>query len=102
MSYRIVSYRAKAEKADENQRLIGDVFRELQQTQPSGLRYAVLRLEDDSFIHLLWTGDESASLTSLPSFQAFVDRVEDRQVAPAVHRAVSVVGNYGVLNGVLK
>ena len=97
MSYKIVSYSTKAGKADENQRLIGDVFRELHETQPSGLRYAVLRLEDDTFMHLVWTGAESASLTSLASFEAFVDRAEDRQVAPALHRAVSVVGNYGVL-----
>ena len=97
MSYKIISYSTKAGKADENQRLIADVFRELHETQPDGVRYAVLRLEDGTFMHIVSNATEGTPLTSLASFEAFQDRIEDRQAAPALRRMVTVVGNYGVL-----
>lgn len=73
------------------------MFRELRERQPNGVRYAVLRLEDGTFMHLVSTATEGTPLTSLASFEAFQDRIEDRQAAPALHRMATVVGNYGVL-----
>src|SRR5262249_55091913 len=44
MPQRLVRYRVKPEKIEENQRLIVDVFRELHAKSPPDVRYLVLKL----------------------------------------------------------
>jgi hypothetical protein len=46
MKRTLVRYKAKPEMAHENERLITDVFRELQAKAPDGVRYATLRPDD--------------------------------------------------------
>ena len=41
--------------ADKNAELVAAVFAELKAARPEGLRYLTLRLEDDTFIHLVET-----------------------------------------------
>ena len=41
-----------AEAADENQRRVEGVFAELEETKPDNVSYLVLRLADDSFVHV--------------------------------------------------
>ncbi|WP_221096245.1 hypothetical protein [Rhizobium bangladeshense] len=48
-----IRYRTRPESADENQRLIEEVFRELTEKAPSGVKYAALRLDESVFLHLL-------------------------------------------------
>lgn len=97
MSYRIITYSTKAETANENQRLIAGVFEELREKRPDGVRYAVLRLEDHTFMHVISTETDGTPITSLESFEAFAGRIEDRQTAPSVRRAATIIGNYGLL-----
>ena len=40
------------EAADENQRRVEGVFTELEATKPDNVSYLVLRLADDSFVHV--------------------------------------------------
>ena len=50
---KVVRYRTKPEHADENERLVRDVFAELAETDPDGLHYATFRLDDGvSFVHV--------------------------------------------------
>jgi hypothetical protein len=42
----VICYKTKAESADENQRLVEDVYAELATLDPGGMRYVTLRLED--------------------------------------------------------
>ena len=44
MKRMLVRYKTKPESADENQRLIENVFAELRAKVPAGVHYAVLRL----------------------------------------------------------
>lgn len=96
MPRRVIRYQTNPDKADENQRYIEVVFSELQRMTPAGVRYAVLRLEDGTFVHLV-DNDDSAILTRLPSFQAFQSglsaRISDK---PLVREAV-LIGNYRML-----
>ena len=49
---KVVRYRTKSDRAEENERLIREVFAELAEEQPAGLRYAAFRLDDGvSFVH---------------------------------------------------
>jgi hypothetical protein len=57
MKRTLVRYKTKPEQAEENARLIGKVFQELQATSPDGVRYLVLRLGDGTFLHFVETAD---------------------------------------------
>lgn len=96
----VISYKAKPELADRNAELIAAVFAELKDAKPAGVRYLVLRLEDDSFVHFVAIEAEdgsSAALTKLPSFQAFQSGIRDRCAEPPLARGVRIVGNYRML-----
>src|SRR5262249_51052000 len=61
----VVRYQTRPEAADENARLIADVFRELEAKAPEGLRYLVLRLADGGFVHVVEQAEGAPSLTTL-------------------------------------
>src|SRR5258706_202993 len=52
MKWTVVRYKAKPERADENQRLSEAVLRELAERAPPGVSYTVLRLADGTFLHV--------------------------------------------------
>ena len=97
MKWTLVRYRAKPDQADENQRLSAAVFGELRKTAPAGLRYAVFRLPDDSFIHLAALEEGAAPLSALETFRAFSNGVRDRCAEPPLAAQPVLVGNYGML-----
>jgi hypothetical protein len=93
----VVRYQAKPERADENQRLIEAVFAELDERQPEGFTYKVLRLEDGvSFIHVAIEHDvdDAGSLQEVPAFQAFVAGIAERCDVPPLAMGATVVGGY--------
>ena len=94
----VIRYRAKREMADRNAELVAAVFAELRAAQPEGLRYLSLRLEDDTFIHLVENADDGPSpLPKLASFAAFQNGIRERCAEPPVPKGVTVVGNYRML-----
>ena len=82
----VIRYRTKPEMADRNAELVAAVFAELKAAQPEGLRYLSLRLEDDTFIHVVETAaDDGASpLPKLPAFAAFQSGIRERCAEPPV------------------
>lgn len=92
----VVRYKTSPEKADENARLIERVFEELQATRPDGVRYAALRLDDDTFVHIAEAGDDNP-IPKLKAFQAFQSGIKDRCVEPPNPQGAKVVGNYRML-----
>ena len=95
----VIRYKAKPEMADRNAELVAAVFAELKAAQPEGLRYMSLRLEDDTFIHVVETAaDDGASpLPKLPAFAAFQSGIRERCAEPPVAKGATVVGNYRML-----
>ncbi len=97
MKTTVVRYQAKPERADENQKLIEDVFADLDERKPSGFTYKVFRLEDGvSFVHVVTELDDDHpdSLQDVPAFGRFVAEIGDRcEVAPVASGA-TVVGGY--------
>ena len=56
MSKTVVTYKTTPEKADENAELVERVFKELNEKDPGGIRYATFRLADGvSFVHIAET-----------------------------------------------
>jgi len=90
----VVRYTVKPDKVEENRTLIDQVFRELQSKTPDGVRYMVLQLADDSFLHVAETDDEAAGLPGLAAFQAFRHGLAERWIEPPQSREAAIVGNY--------
>jgi hypothetical protein len=97
MKTTVVRYRAKPDRADENQTLIEAVFAELEERQPEGFTYKVFRLEDAvSFIHVVIEHDvdQPDSLQDVTAFRAFVADIAERCDVPPVASAATIVGGY--------
>ncbi len=99
MKATVVRYQAKPERADENQKLIEEVFADLEARQPNGFTYRAFRLDDGvSFVHMVIEHDgvqHPDSLQDVPAFQAFVADIGDRCDVAPVASAATIVGSYG-------
>jgi hypothetical protein len=96
MKHVMVRYTTRADRADENARLIVDVFESLRRTAPPGLTYASYRLDDGvSFVHIAsLENPDNNPLRQLAAFQAFTAGVRDRCEVPPVTSALQEVGRY--------
>ena len=91
MKRTLIRYKTRPEMADRNAELIAAVFAELKATQPEGVRYLSLRLEDDTFIHLVESAADDGS-SALPNLAAF-QRVPERH-SGALHRTAASQQRY--------
>lgn len=100
----VVRYKVKAERLEEHERLIRDVFAELATTRPAGLAYQALKLDDGvSFVHVasVATPDGQNPLTALPAFKAFVANIADRCDERPANLAATAIGTYEADNATL-
>ena len=95
MHPKLIRYRVKPEKSDENQHLIEGVFRELQAKSPPRARYLVLKLSDGTFCHLV--EDDEKTIPKLEAFAAFRQGGEERRIDEPQQLEATVVGNYRML-----
>ena len=96
----MVRYRVRADQAAANERYVKDVFAQLDERRPPGLRYASFKLDDGvSFVHIVSneTADASNPLASLPAFKAFTAAIAERCDEPPVVTPLSEVGSYRML-----
>ena len=91
----IVTYKVKPEAVAENEELVRAVYEELQQTQPTEMRYATFKLDDGvSFVHINFNVDTDNVLTGLASFKAFQQDIGERcDEAPKVSELLEI-GSY--------
>jgi hypothetical protein len=92
---KVVRYRTKPDRADENAELVRGVFAELAADDPGGLRYVTLRLEDGvSFVHVALIEGDANPLASSQAFKRFQSEIAQRcEEQPTAHDA-TVVGAY--------
>jgi hypothetical protein len=86
-----------AEGADENQRRVEGVFAELEATTPDNVSYIVLRLADDSFVHVSFHDhgdDEVNPIASTAAFAHFQDGHADRRAGGVDQQTATLVGAY--------
>lgn len=95
MPQRLIRYRVKPERAEENQRLVEGVFRELHAKSPAQVRYLVLRLSDGTFCHLV--DDSTRTVAGLDAFAAFQRGGVERRLDEPQQLEATVVGNYRML-----
>jgi hypothetical protein len=86
-----------AEAADENQRRVEAVFEELAAAKPDNVSYIVLRLADDSFVHVSFHDhgdDEVNPIASTAAFAHFQEDHADRREGAVDQQTASLVGAY--------
>jgi hypothetical protein len=83
--------------ADENQRRVEGVFTELAATAPDNVSYIVLRLADDSFVHVSFHDhgdDEVNPIASTPAFAHFQEDHATRREGGVDQQTAKLVGAY--------
>ena len=93
----IVRYKTRPDRTEENTRLSEAVFEALQTSSPEGIRYAVFRLDDGTFVHIAETEDGARPLPELEAFRRFQSGVKERCIEPPQSGAATIVGNYRML-----
>ena len=86
-----------AEAADENQRRVEGVFAELNATKPDTVSYIVLRLADDSFVHVSFHNhgdDEVNPIASTAAFAHFQNDHVERREGDVDQQSATLVGAY--------
>ena len=86
-----------AEAADENQRRVEGVFAELDANKPDNVSYIVLRLADNSFVHVSFhnhTDDEPNPIGSTAAFAHFQEDHTDRRDGEVDQQKATLVGAY--------
>lgn len=87
----VIRYRTRPESADENQRLIENVFAELATAAPPGLRYTVFRLADQvTFVHVV----DGEGLPELAAFQEFQRELGGRLADDVTREEATVIGSH--------
>jgi len=93
----MVTYRVKADQAEENERLIKQVFKQLLRQLPEGVQYSVYKQSDGvSFVHIAAFEDKAADhlFTELPAFKDFRAAIKDRCEEQPVTVHVEELGAY--------
>jgi hypothetical protein len=86
-----------AEAANENQRRVEGVFDELAASKPDTVSYIVLRLADDSFLHVSFHNhgdDEVNPIASTAAFAHFQQDHADRREGSVYQQTATLVGAY--------
>ncbi|MFL6140075.1 MAG: hypothetical protein ACJ74O_20045 [Frankiaceae bacterium] len=92
----VIRYEMRPESADENQALIQNVFAELAERSPAGVRYASFRLADGvGFVHVAVMDDDAVSLSELPAFQEFQKGFGERAAGGPVVSDATLLGAFG-------
>ena len=104
VQFRLVTRYAtrSAEAAEENQRRVEAVFAELAQNRPDNVTYLVLRLADDSFVHVSLHGHapgEANPISSMASFAHFADDHGKRRQGEVDQQQARLVGSYVTVVG---
>jgi hypothetical protein len=86
-----------AEAANENQHRVDGVLDELAVTKPDNVSYIVLRLADDSFLHVSFHNhrdDEVNPIASTAAFAHFQPDHADRREGTVDQQTAELVGVY--------
>ncbi|WP_433211339.1 hypothetical protein [Microtetraspora malaysiensis] len=91
MSAAVIRYQTAPESAEENHRLIENVFAELATAAPAGLRYSSFRLADGvTFVHVV----DGEGLPELAAFQEFQRELGDRLAGNLTREKTTLIGSY--------
>jgi hypothetical protein len=92
---KMIRYKVKPDRAEENVELVRAVYEELRGTAPAGLRYATFQLEDGvTFVHLAQLEGGENPLPFVLAFQRFQAGIGDRCEEPPATTTLREIGSY--------
>ncbi|HSS92843.1 MAG TPA: hypothetical protein VLR46_02510 [Candidatus Dormibacteraeota bacterium] len=97
----LIRYKTKRGSANENQRLIENVYAELADRGPDGVRYMTVRLEDGvTFIHIFMAAPDAGPnpMGRVAAFAEFQRELPERCEEGPVAQAFTVVGSHRFLS----
>jgi hypothetical protein len=96
MTTRMVTYRVKDGRADENTAYVRDVMADLAARETEGVTYSVYLLDDGvTFLHVAHEEDDGGKLQVSEAFQRFTATLlEDRCAATPELHTMTLVGRY--------
>jgi len=97
---KIIQYKVKADRAEENIGYIQSLFSTIERDQPDKLRFVVFQLEDGlSFVHIAFIEtDDSNPLHEFEEFKKFAENITDRCEEPPEFSMLFMVGEYRLFN----
>ncbi len=96
---KLVRYKVKKDRAQQNIDDIKSVFRALEETRPDHLRYATFQLEDGvSFVHIaiVESADGDNPLQQFEEFKAFAGDIAERCEETPTISSIETIGAYRV------
>jgi hypothetical protein len=93
----LVQYKVKTDRATENINFIKNVFKELKEKSPEGLKYASFHLPDGvSFVHIasIETEDGKNPLSESAAFKDFQKEIKERCEIPPAAVDLNEIGSY--------
>ena len=92
----VIRYEMRPETADENQKLVENVFAELSANSPEGVRYASFRLDDGvTFVHVGMVDEGVNALAETAAFQEFQKTFGERAAGKPDVNGGTLLGAYG-------
>ncbi len=92
---RVIRYTTTPETASLNEKLVQDVFAQLQTEQPDGLNYTAVRLADgQSFMHIVTFDTDDDPLSRSTAFAAFQAGIGERCMQGPTANDATIVGAY--------
>jgi hypothetical protein len=94
----VVRYTTTPSSADENARLVREVYEELATQAPEGFHYLTVRLDDGvSFVHVSVLDDGAENpLPSTAAFGRFQENLASRLTEGPMPTPATLVGAYGL------
>jgi quinol monooxygenase YgiN len=96
----LVRYKLKADKVEENETLVKEVYKQLHDNNVDGFHYITVKLADGvSFVHIGFADTEEANtaFSQLPAFRNFQANIKDRCEEPPVANQVTVIGSHNFM-----
>jgi hypothetical protein len=99
---RVIRYRTKPKSAEDNVRLIQELFSELAEKEVPGIRYEAYRIDDGiSFVHVATFDSENNPLDSSPAFAAFQSTLGLRLEEGPFPAVATLIGSHGVYSKIV-
>jgi hypothetical protein len=99
MKTTMVRYKLKPGTADENEKLVQQVFAQLVRDKPPGVRYQVFKMADGlSFVHLATSEADVNPVTLLEAFKRYAAAIKERCDELPVPVQLQMVGEYDSLD----
>jgi hypothetical protein len=91
----VVRYRVRPDAVEENERLVREVFAELADKNPAGLRYRTVRVDECTFVHVALLDGDTNPLDEIDAFAAFTATIGQRcEEGPTASRG-ELIGTFG-------